>query len=74
MDYIPREKPRVTFSVTILRQEHNSWQGELRWLEGKRRKTFRSTLEMIRLIDSACEISNEECERQMEEEAACAND
>ena len=43
----------ATFDVRILFRQHSSWQGSVRWLEGRRETTFRSVLELTGLMDSA---------------------
>lgn len=43
----------ATFEVTILFRQHTSWQGVVRWQEGRMEQSFRSVLELIRLMDSA---------------------
>jgi len=63
-DDLQKRKPKVTLSIHILRQEHGSWQGEIQWLEGNCSRMFRSALELIMLIDNACEISEKEYEKK----------
>ena len=47
------DKPVIaTFTVRVLFRQEASWQGKLCWLEGKQEKTFRSALELIKLLDS----------------------
>ena len=41
------------FIVKVLDQQHNSWQGTITWLSNNTTKPFRSTLELILLIDNA---------------------
>ena len=43
----------ATFSVRILFRQNASWQGSVTWLEGKQEQSFRSTLELILLMNSA---------------------
>lgn len=43
----------ATFLIRILRREHQSWQGTVRWVEGEQQQAFRSALELVSLIDSA---------------------
>lgn len=43
---------RETFVVEVLDTQNGAWQGVVTWLEGKSTQPFRSTLEMLRLIDS----------------------
>ena len=42
-----------TFIIQILDQQYDSWQGILTMIENNEKKSFRSTLELIRLIDNA---------------------
>lgn len=44
-----------TFIVEIKDVQYNTWQGNISWVEGKKKEQFRSALEMIKLIDSAIE-------------------
>ena len=43
----------ATFELRVLFRQHASWQGELFWLEKNTRRSFRSVLELITLMDSA---------------------
>jgi hypothetical protein len=43
----------ATFKVRILFRQNASWQGLVSWLEGGAEETFRSTLELLILIDSS---------------------
>ena len=43
---------RETFVVRILNTQNATWQGTVTWTDGKRMESFRSALELIRLIDS----------------------
>lgn len=43
----------ATFEVRVMFRQHASWQGEVLWLEGSDRQSFRSVLELITLMDSA---------------------
>lgn len=47
----PNEKP--TFIVKIHYRQNASWQGTIQWVEKNITQSFRSTLELIKLIDSA---------------------
>lgn len=46
-------KPIATFKLEILFRQNASWQGRLIWIETSSESSFRSTLELINLIDSA---------------------
>ncbi|MBC8532025.1 hypothetical protein H8696_09220 [Christensenellaceae bacterium NSJ-53] len=48
---VPCEKP--TFVVKVQYRQNASWQGSIRWVEGGVEKNFRSTLELIKLMDNA---------------------
>ena len=49
----PEENAIATFTVKVLFRQGASWQGKLGWKEGKREKSFRSALELVKLMDSA---------------------
>lgn len=44
---------QATFALRILFRQNASWQGSVRWLEGKQEQSFRSVLELIFLMTSA---------------------
>ena len=44
---------RQTFVVQILDTQNLTWQGTVTWLDSKNKESFRSLLELVRLIDSA---------------------
>ena len=46
---------RQSFIVNILQLQNASWQGTVTWVEDNKTQSFRSTLELIRLIDSTLE-------------------
>lgn len=47
-------KDAAEFTIKILAQENHTWQGTIRWLNTeKKEESFRSALELIRLVDSA---------------------
>ncbi|MDD3242612.1 MAG: hypothetical protein PHD32_02675 [Eubacteriales bacterium] len=45
------EKP--TFVVKVQYRQNATWQGSIQWLEANLTRNFRSTLELIRLMDEA---------------------
>ena len=49
-----------TFIVRIISQENATWQGQVTWLDRDQTETFRSMLELIRLIDGAVERNDAE--------------
>ena len=44
---------KETFLVHVLNDQNASWQGTVTWTNGNKTQSFRSALELIRLIDSA---------------------
>lgn len=44
---------QATFVVSVRFRQNATWQGTIQWIEAKREQHFRSTLEMIRLMDDA---------------------
>lgn len=53
-DVLAGEKTRKeSFVVNIQFQQNATWQGTITWIEQKKTVRFRSTLEMIKLMDSA---------------------
>lgn len=48
-----------TFVVHVKYRQHSTWQGEVVWAEKNEKRTFRSALELLKLIDGALEIEEE---------------
>ena len=49
-----------TFVVNIKCRQNHTWQGTVKWIEGQKEIPFRSALELIKLMDSAMEMADEE--------------
>lgn len=49
---------KVTFTIQVQYRQNATWQGTIAWIEGKKVQRFRSTLEMIKLMDSALAMAN----------------
>ncbi|MDD3218024.1 MAG: hypothetical protein PHC41_03720 [Lachnospiraceae bacterium] len=47
------KKQNGTFILKIRYRENATWQGSLTWVEERREKSFRSVLELLKLIDGA---------------------
>ena len=45
-----------TFVIHVSHCDNATWQGEVTWAEANKKKSFRSALELIRLIDGALEV------------------
>lgn len=55
----------ATFNIKVLFRQKSCWQGSIAWIEGKCANSFRSTLEMLMLIDNA--ITSLDCSFSLEE-------
>lgn len=54
------KEDKATFVIQVQFRRNATWQGTIQWVDQNKRQSFRSTLEMIRLIDEALEDGNEE--------------
>lgn len=52
----------ATFVVHVKYRQHSTWQGEIVWAEKNQKQTFRSALELLKLIDSALDDNTIESE------------
>ena len=50
------DKKKGTFVVKIEYCQHGTWQGRVIWAEENRSERFRSTLELIRLMNEAMAV------------------
>ena len=50
---------KATFVIHVQFRRNASWQGEIRWVDEGKTQMFRSTLEMIKLIDDALESTDD---------------
>lgn len=48
------------FMVQILDRQNTTWQGTITWTESGRKATFRSALELLKLVDSQYELQRSE--------------
>lgn len=58
-----KKTPRETFVIQILNTQNATWQGTVTWTDGRRTESFRSALELLRLMDSAL-LAGEEPEAE----------
>lgn len=49
---MPKNSTNMTFIIDIKNTQHQSWQGEVTWVQGNKKQYFRSALELVRLVDS----------------------
>ena len=59
-----KKKHTGTFVVHVSHCDNATWQGEVTWAEANKKKSFRSALELIRLIDGALGWMNDERKAQ----------
>lgn len=45
-------KKKQTFIIEVVDTKESTWQGKVQWVNGKKEQTFRSVMELLRLIDS----------------------
>lgn len=57
---------KTTFIVQVQFCQNASWQGTIAWTEQKKEKRFRSTLELLKLMDEALNSQGEESAIQWE--------
>ena len=61
IDLMLEEKGSMaTFIVHVKYRQHSTWQGEVVWAEKNEKRTFRSALELLKLIDNALEENAQE--------------
>ena len=48
-----------TFLVRVQYRQNATWQGQITWVEGQETKSFRSVLEMLKLMDNVIDIEEE---------------
>ncbi len=65
----PEQEALATFNVKVLFRQSASWQGKVEWVEEGMETSFRSALELVKLMDSAlpqpqacCLIGTDEAE------------
>ncbi|MGL5258841.1 MAG: hypothetical protein ACRC7V_01905 [Lachnospiraceae bacterium] len=44
---------KTTFIVQVMHHQNATWQGKVKWVETGKEKMFRSTLELLKLMDEA---------------------
>ena len=54
------EKNKATFIIHVQFRRNATWQGTISWTEQKKTQRFRSTLEMIKLMDEALAESTDQ--------------
>lgn len=49
---------KQVFILEISDTRNQSWQGQIEWVQGRRKKSFRSVLELLNLLDSVVKNEN----------------
>ena len=62
-----RQKKTETFIIKVMDQQNATWQGSVTWVDEQREQYFRSTLEVLKLIDGALEKRNDDEENSDED-------
>lgn len=62
-----RQKKTETFIIKVMDQQNATWQGSVIWVDEQREQYFRSTLELLKLIDGALEKRNDDEENSDED-------
>lgn len=52
---------KATFAVRVVYRQNASWQGQVIWEEKKKKLSFRSTLELMKLMDNALGTESSVC-------------
>ena len=62
-----RQKMTETFIIKVMDQQNATWQGSVTWVDEQREQYFRSTLELLKLIDGALKKRNDDEENSDED-------
>ena len=62
-----RQKKTETFIIKVMDQQNATWQGSVTWVDEQREQYFRSTLELLKLIDGALEKRKDDEENSDED-------
>lgn len=66
-DMSNRQKKTETFIIKVMDQQNATWQGSVTWVDEQREQYFRSTLELLKLIDGALKKRNDDEENSDED-------
>ncbi len=62
-----QKQERQTFIVDIIAHQKCTWQGQIHWIQGDKKISFRSVMEMLHLMDSVITDEDEQWEADMAE-------
>ncbi len=58
------DRHKSTFIVKIEYCQHGTWQGKVIWAEENRTERFRSALELLKLMNEAVAVTNNDLKRE----------
>lgn len=73
-ELLEKKGDEATFIIHVKYRQNATWQGEVIWADKKKKKCFRSALELLKMIDSAMEqgtIGAEESSESKEKGRSC---
>ena len=57
---------KCTFEITVKSRQNATWQGQILWAEKNTKQSFRSVLEMLKLMDEALHGNTEQAQTDVE--------
>lgn len=66
-EVLEKRGAKGTFLLNVKYRQNSSWQGSVTWVDEQREQYFRSTLELLKLIDGALEKRNDDEENSDED-------
>lgn len=60
------KKKKQTFIVEVMDHQKYTWQGQIYWIQGNKKISFRSVMEMLHLMDSVIVDENDDCQQETE--------
>ena len=61
------DNQKGTFIIKVEYTQNNTWQGRITWAEENKKVSFRSALEMVKLMNEALEKVQQDSERKSED-------
>ena len=61
------DKNKGTFIVKVEYCQNNTWQGKITWAEENKKVSFRSALEMVKLMNDALEQAQKDSEKRSQD-------
>ena len=67
-ELLEKKGDEATFIIYVKYRQNATWQGEVIWADKKKKKCFRSALELIKMIDGALNSEEEKMQTKTETE------